>query len=90
MIPTSAPIIQLVTPGCQQAVDRHIHEVDTDRFHQRISGACPYCLTMSERLAQAFRSNVPGTDLAVRAKERIVALMEAQDKRDQAVSDGAK
>ena len=81
MIPASAPIIQLISPGAQPAVDRAIHDVDTDRFHQRITGACPHCLTMGEKLARAFRDNVSGSDIALQAKERIVALMDAQDER---------
>jgi hypothetical protein len=82
LIPKDAPIIQLVTPGCWMAVDRAIHDVDTDRFHQRITGACPLCLTLGEKLMRAFRDNVPGTDLARQAKERIGALMDAQDEAD--------
>jgi hypothetical protein len=89
LIPKDAPIIQLVTPGCWMAVDRAIHDVDTDRFHQRISGACPLCLTMGEKLARAFRDNVPGSDIARQAKERIAALMDAQDDADRQGSEGS-
>ena len=47
-----------------------------------ISGVCPLCLTLGEKLARAFRDNVPGSELAKQAKERMVALMDAQDERD--------
>jgi hypothetical protein len=64
------------------AVDRVIHEAHPERFHRRITGACPLCLTLGEKLARAFRENVPGTKLAVEARERMVALMDAQDEAD--------
>ena len=81
-IPADAPISQLISPGVHAAVDRAVHEADPDRFHRRISGVCPLCLTLGEKLARAFRDNVPGSELAKQAKERMVALMDAQDERD--------
>jgi hypothetical protein len=87
MVPLNAPIIQLVNPGCQIAIDRAVHEVDTERFHRRVTGACPYCLTLGEKLRRAFADSVSGSDIATQAKERIQAVMEAQDERDRQGSD---
>ena len=79
VIPKDAPIIQLVNPGVQMAIDRAIHAVDEERFHRRITGACPLCLTLGEKVARAFRENVAGSDVFNQAKERMTALMDAQD-----------
>jgi hypothetical protein len=81
MVPVTSDIIQLINPGCQVAIDRAVHDVDEERFHRRITGACPYCLTMSEKLAKAFRDNVAGSDIAIHAREWMIALMDAQDQR---------
>ena len=74
-----APLPPLIEPGVHKAVDQAAHDVDADRFHRRITGACPFCLTIGEKLARAFRENVPGTDIARQARERMLAIMDAQD-----------
>lgn len=89
MIPKTAQIIQLISPGVNRAVDRATHEIDPDRFHLRITGVCPFCLTIGEKLARAFRDNVPGSDLALQAKGRMIALMDAQDAADRPVRSGS-
>jgi len=79
MTPSNAHIVQLVSPGCQRAIDKALHEADPDHFHERITGVCPHCLTLGEKLAAAFKNSVAGSDLAIQAKERISAMMDAQD-----------
>lgn len=75
-------IVQMVTPACNAAVDKAVHASDPDRFHRRITGMCPYCLTLSEKLKRAFLDNVSGSEIAEQAKARILASMEAQDAAD--------
>ena len=82
-------IVQMVTPACNTAVDKAIHASDPDRFHRRITGMCPYCLTLGEKLKQAFLENVSGSEIAEQAKARILASMEAQDVADRQGSEGS-
>lgn len=81
MIAATGTIAQLIRPGVEQAVDRAVHEADPVRFHRRVNGVCPLCLTLGEQLAQAFKTAVPGTAVAEAAKESLQRVMEIQDAR---------
>lgn len=79
MVPVNSAIIQLIDPGVQVAVDRAIHDTHEERFHKRITGVCPYCLTLGEKLSRAFRENVADSAIFAEASERIRQAMAAQD-----------
>ena len=75
----NSDIVRTVTPACNEAIDRAIHDSNPASFHKRISGVCPLCPTLSDMVKETFLQHV-GDSVAFR--DAVKAMSRVMDQQD--------
>lgn len=73
-------LVELVRPGCDQAIDRALHDANPASFHKRIAGMCPFCLTITDRFKQMFSQHNADSPVGQMLRETLDKFVAIHDK----------
>lgn len=51
-------LVNLVAPGTDEAVFKALHKADPIKFHKRVRGECPFCVSAMEELTEKMKKNL--------------------------------